>query len=202
MSEVRTEVKIESRIDKSTEKDATRYALGHVLVTPATDESVWLSATNSRILAIVEAEGTTDEERLIPSAVLPTRKAGSTVRLNGQWESSDGKFCPVESEPGRFPRMESVIPQVQNDYFATVRLNAKYLMNLVDSIGQIEHHGSEGITLLIPQPNKDGEIVDAVSVLGRLGIGVIMPVNHSREADREQYIDVSKRYTAAREAVK
>ncbi len=201
MSENTLEVTFESRIDKSTDRDSTRYALGDVLATPAEDGKVFLTATDSRILAIVEADGMTEQEQQIPAAVVPKRKTPTCVQLNGQWDSSDGKFCPVDPNPRRFPPCAAVLQSVQADYFATVSLDAKLLQSLSEALGA--NADERGVTLFIPQPDKEGRIDSAIPVLGRLGIGVIMPFSSERaETDRKRYQDISDRYLSAREAVK
>ncbi len=199
------EVTIESRIDKST-CDSSRYALGTVQVTPAADGKVFLAATDSRILAVIEAEGNAEREEHIPAAVLPKRKKGSTVRLNGQWESSDGKFCPVDPEPGRFPRAEDVLPNIKNGEYTVLCINPKLLHSLIESLGSTDYD-ERGLTLFVPKPDEHGNVDSAIPVLGRLGIGVIMPLSATDDRNvirnhRSEYQAVSDRYRSAREAVK
>lgn len=203
---LKASVKIKSRIDKVADPQSSRYALGHVQVTPSGNDEVFLTATNGRVAVVMPAEGYVDEERLIPGNLLPrklSKRIPHSVSLNGRWESSDGKFA--DEPEGRFPRVDDVFSyrehakaDVENQRLkwagpsVTVKLDARYLMAIAEALNETEN----GLTLFI-RANKDGFVDASVNVLGENGVAVIMPIRADK-SDGERFDAMVKRYKKAK----
>jgi len=195
-------VTITTRICKTTDNESdSLYALGCAQAIPDKN-GVYVTTTTGKSLAVNRCGGTISEPTLIPQAVLPTRKAGATLRLNRQWESrqwesSDGKSAPLVDDDSRFPRTVSVIGEAEESD-TVIGIDAKFLYELAQSLG------SDNLTLII----DDSE--SAVHVLPAHGdgpdaadsFGVIIPCSvvnrHVTSTDwKARYNTLAAEYTAA-----
>lgn len=186
MSEIRTSVEIPVGFRRCVDHESTRYALGYVNCLPATPDTYGidsdgkatgergtciLEATNSRILAIREVEGSTEEKQLVPFGILPTAKNKTRVTLNGQWENQQGKFAPINEEPGRFPKCADILPEATAE-MVIFTLDADLLADLQSAIKSGDNKDRGSVTLFYNPANPEG----AIGVLGYCGVGAIMPL--------------------------
>ena len=197
-TEIKTDVTIEKSLTLATNQDASRYATGCVQISPR-DGGCYLAATDCKQATIVESDGQTDETRLIPGDVLPTRMHPAQVTLNGVWESSHGKVAK-DDDFGRFPDIAKVLPSFYDgDGAFTLGLTGD---NLAAIANALHEHGM--ITLIIPKPKQSGpdkgQVTGSIGVLGSRGFGVIMPMlTQDREVPPiEEYAEKRAAYIASR----
>lgn len=173
-------IEINTRIADACE-ESTRYGTSHVQVTPRDENSAFLAATNSRILAVVQTSAECPVQAMMPAEIIPmpTARRNPTVCLNGRWENSKGQFAEINAAPGRFPKCGDVIPDMVGRNYLAVGLNAELLRTLQRAVNRTD---ADTITLFLPLPT-DGEVAvmgyqvnDAIPVVGSEGLGVIMPV--------------------------
>lgn len=175
---------VDAKLTQLTDQEASRYALGHVQITPSA-KGVWLTATNSKALAARYASGSASIETMCPAAALPApsgRKPASVKWTDGRWENSKGQVTPQTTEPGRFPRTDGIFPEVNVVDYLALTLDAVLLHQVADAIAD-PLAKTRLVTLLIPKPSSCGtkaqglSVVDScVAALGPIGhIGLIMP---------------------------
>lgn len=163
--------------------NASRYALGHVCVSPAPDgKHVWLTACDSRTLACVKEPGTAIEPMACPAEAFkaPASKAKLPIyRENGHWVDRKNTIHPAEESPGRFPRADQVVPQDVTADYALLTIDAQLLLNLAKAInqpgGKYDDKSATAISLLLPL-DEYGVVNKTIGVLGNAGFGVIMPL--------------------------
>ncbi len=201
MSETTTTVRFPGRCSPQmcADDESRRYALGGVRVHSARDKTVWCTATDGRKLVAIEAEGATDQPRIVPLSVLPkkTPVKGLAIERNGQWEAGN-KFVPLDNEPeGRYPDASLVLPARRSGEGGEVlalSLNATYLADLAAALAP----GDGRVTLLISLSDSDttseqDETDAAVAVEGAIAViplepqdhealGVLMPCTSGRSA--------------------
>lgn len=193
-------IKPTTAIHEAADKEATRYALNAVCVTPVDESTVWLSACNSRILACVKQAGTAIEPMLMPAAAAKTGKA---FRDNGHWVDNKNTMHPIPD--GRFPRCNEVIPDIgPREGFVTLRIDADLLAKLAHAINRPEKkYDSQvrgSVLLIVETCAKDGVAMPTdkpIGVIGSEGFGVIMPLgqdNETSESALRQYADLAKQY--------
>lgn len=168
-------------IDLACDKDvASRYALGAVCVSPIDDKSVWLTATDGRIMAAVQADGSASEPVLCPMAAVKAKPAArdhraKVYRDNGHWV--DRKKTMHEPMEGRFPRMADVCPRTDNAL--VLAIDAALLHRLAQAICIGDR---PVVTLLIQPAGENGYVENAIGVSASGGgIGVIMPCTPGQE---------------------
>lgn len=183
MSEITTSVHVPKPICQVAEREHTRYALAAVQVVPGErNETAWLAATNSRIAAVRRTRGTTDAPQLIPRGVMPTRKEGTLVELNGRWENANGQSAKPEAEGARFPRIDDYMPvptrdDLEHGRFHALSVDARLLRKLADAIS-----GDGIVTMFVPaargvySPTYMPAVDSAIPVVGPDGFGAIMPL--------------------------
>ncbi len=163
-------------IEKATSTDETRYALTFVHID---EKAKRLIATTSRILASVPVEIEKDDDvgnlSLTKDILLEARKVSKNesevnITLNGKFELNNGTRYPrpVESEVGRFPDYEQIIPK-QPIIKHSVTLNPALLLDLAKAIGVGK---GEGVTLEFQDASGD----PAVIVRNGEAFGLIMPM--------------------------
>ena len=172
-------LRLDTRLKGCLDSESTRYALSHAQVTPSeSDNTVFVAATNGRLAAVIAAEGTADRQYLMPSEVLPTTQTGAVVELNGQWQNSKGRYQQETDAPGRFPKVEEVLPAIDPDS-RVLHINADFILEIAKALNAKSDDG-QGITLFVPpapeRDNADGKTVEgAIAIVGHRGIGVVMP---------------------------
>lgn len=174
-------IEINTRIADACDTESTRYAFGYVQVTPHDENSAFLAATNSRILAVVQASAECPTGAMMPAKIVPppTGRKVPTVCLNGRWENSKGQFEEIIEETGRFPKCGEVIPDMVGRKYLALGLNAELLRTLQRAVNRSD---AETITLFLPIPTDADaarygyQVNDAIPVVGSEGLGVIMPV--------------------------
>lgn len=187
-------------IHEATDKEATRYALNAVVVSPVDDKTVWLTACNSRILACVKQAGTAIEPMLMPALAAKTGKA---FRDNGHWVDNKNTMHPLPE--GRFPRCADVVPDIgPREGFVTLRIDADLLAKLAHAINKPKGKHTEqapgSVLLIVETCAKDGVAMPTdkpIGVIGSEGFGVIMPLgqgNETSESALRQYADLAKQY--------
>lgn len=177
MSDLKAKFTVKTKPAKATDPDYSRYALGHVVASPATD-GVWLTASNGRIVAATKVEGEIDKARYVPTSVMPTLKRGGTVELNGQWQNDKGKFAEeIDASACRYPDVSSALA---TGCGTVVTLDAQLLLNLAQAICEADERPT--LTLFLPAANKKGYIEGGIGVLGSSGIGTVMPCHPPDDA--------------------
>lgn len=210
-----------TRIDKCCDPESMRFAIGGILVTPRSPDTqavnvkgvrsgspatVFLTATDTRILAVTTAEGTASAPAMMPPQMIAKRKAKRSftpaITLNGEWRVSD-TVAPANSIEGRFPRAESVLPHVDGETCLVVSFNADYLAKLAAGITT---DGCVTLHIGIPQGKRFGMGSDSpIAVMGDAGFGVLMPHaagDEPRELKCAAYRAAVEEYRAAMESVK
>lgn len=200
-------IRIETDLSAATDQESTRYALNNVQILPCPrdPDHVYAMACDSRILAIVQAEGKTDGNPVLMPAkhAKPKRGKGATyTSLNGEWRTSTTKrhtlpkgreidsaavaametvaVSAVNPEPGRFPNVAAVIPDDLSGA-VVVTLNATLLANLAAAINRPGAQMDNTLTLILRPAapvveNGPREVTEPVCVTGGAGFGLIMPV--------------------------
>ena len=179
-TEIRTRVEITRRIDRTTDKAASRYCTGCAEVRSKPNSgNVYVTTTTCKTLAINQFEGSTENTELIPPTVIPKTKTGATVELNGQWENNRGKFASYDPDYwGKFPNcgsvVEDVLDTVSNPNYSMC-LNAKMLAELAESLG------SDEVRLVFKMDKDEPAVANAIAVQPAnvdesRSFGVIMPM--------------------------
>ena len=180
-----TSITVRTRIDLTTARDNSRFAISGVQVRPHADPGmVWLTATDGFKLACVPADATgpRDIPDHMPRGIIPTTKKGGSVVRNGQWQSGK-KFLPLTppDEVTNFPTCSDALPELSatSSGVVTVGINAKLLHDLAASLG------SETVYLVLDierDTNKAGTGINkAIRVLparedAPASLGVLMPI--------------------------
>jgi len=184
---------IRTRLAKSVGIDK-RYRLNAIRVLPSSKkDTVVLQATDGKQAVCLLTLGKMSSPRLVPSAVLPTRKdaKGTMVDLaDDQWRSSDGKSVPDDyAGESCYPQLSDVLPKISTQARSSqVRLGID-----LDVLSKVaESLGTSKLTLFVPVPRKPtGEstaelfVSKAVAVCPATdesdvrGIGVVMPLQPS-----------------------
>lgn len=184
MESITHKLAISTRIGKATDSESSkRYALGSIHVAPAAAGGAWLSASDSRIAAVVPvASAEVSAPVLMPAKITEgaTRGKPLTVTANGRWENSKGKFEPL-AEPGRFPALEQVINgHLANDFtageYVAVALNAQLLYQLADAITPVGEMPEVTLYIRTQRDEETGLCERCVEVSGEAGFGAIMPL--------------------------
>ena len=181
MSDIKTQFSVKTQIASICEEGSRFGAIGSVHVMPNShypNESVYLTATDGRILAVNQTSGRVDvdEDGKFQAYSAPRKiakrkrtKADTTVKLNGNWENNNGNFEESGLPNGRFPDVIGAVEPPENSTGSqSVTLCVKLLRKLLDSV--------------VDQNDEDQEVVLTVRnhekpVFVRSGsnFGVIMP---------------------------
>lgn len=206
-TEITHAIRIETDLSAATDQESTRYALNNVQILPCPrdPDHVYAIACDSRILAIVQAEGKTDGNPVLMPAKhsKPKRgKAATYTTLNGEWRTSTTKkhnlpkgrdidsaavaametvaVSAIDTNPGRFPNVAAVIPDDLSGA-VVVTLDARLLANLAAALNPTASDIGGKLTLIMRPDapvveNGPREVTDAVCVTGGAGFGLIMPL--------------------------
>jgi len=164
----------DSKIEKAVAKNDVRYYLQYVHYEP---EKKRLVATNGHIAAVVEvAVGADDVEAMIPVEVFKrardlakgAKSLPAQVEVNGCYKFVDQGQLPRETDAGKFPDIDAVIPK-KPDTEPTFCLDVKALAQLAEAICRTDKKGKNIVRIWVNE--KDGPAF----VEGNAGIGVIMP---------------------------
>lgn len=207
---LKASVRIRTALAAVTDPDSSRYNLGDVRAVQGADGTVWLSATDGRMAAVIPAEGFVDRPTMLPHEILPLKKKdfgrdGAAVTLNGKWESrpyeigkpfaGSAKECPAGEREGRFPAMSDMFHPLPAD--VVLSINAQKLLKLAEAINDGHSGNPLGCVTLLIRRADDGTVTDAVRVVGDAGIGLIMPLDAERTNDLARYNVLSESYRAA-----
>lgn len=181
---------------------SVRYGLSYGLLTPH-KAGAYLTSTDGRCASVVSIDGTieTGEEYLLPKKVIaPKSEKNKAVVLNGFWQGVK-KNAPEEQEL-RYPIIESVMPDIpkncESDY-VVVSLNAQALANIAGAISE----DSKGVIRLFVPKNQQSCNDHAMRVVGKNGIGVIMPVAFDSPASEiKKYNKFRDDFDKARQVVR
>lgn len=185
---MKCEVNIPTKINKCCDPDNGRLALGGIQVVPVTqdkgeDQGVYLIATDSRRLVIINAEGTADSRCLIPGDLSPKTKKELTGTVkyfpDPEDEEKPGHWTRLEyktklsqrsvqafDEGLRFPRVSDCIPEMTNRHIA-VTINAKYLYECWEAMND-ENYDSDNnnaITLFLEVPRTQSLLPDTEEIV-------------------------------------
>jgi hypothetical protein len=194
-TEPHAKLTIRTRLGRGVDPASTRYALGNALVTPIPDRNDTCLATtcDGRIMAIVECDGATDREYLVPGDLLPAKKNADPrqCELNGHWTATPLRHNVLRKaeavvakrvDPAqRFPSgqgMGQCIPYIDPKSVRLVTIDPALLQQLADCLND---PNTKGITLVVPKPKKGRQVESSIGVIGDAGIGVIMPLDPGRE---------------------
>lgn len=173
-----------------------RYKDNCPVICKAKDEKVALvMATDGRTASVVEVEGEFPEKPMpLPAAALKAHGRDVKVTVNGEVRCEAHGKTTVHQLPdasGRFPALVQVFEDVlqSSREYVVLRLDTRLLANLAIAIS-----GTNSLTLLVPMPAKDSEIVQyVVPVIGaahdsegdpaKAGVGLIMPMAGEREGE-------------------
>lgn len=197
-------------LQKVASKEHSRYALSGAayVVTesakPADDDapagtvdtpgSGYWAATDGRGLVVVPAAHTGHLEpgrtsALVPLSVLPGRKSGDTLKLNGRAEAvTSGKISDYLD--GNFPPIVDVIPKWEpagDDTVATVTLNARLLNQIALAVTNQVDGCEPSVTLRISTKSDMESSSRPIIVVGATGIGVLMPVQTDLKDSERRY---------------
>jgi hypothetical protein len=202
---------LRTRLAKSVGIDK-RYKLNAIRVLPSSKkDTVVLQATDGKQAVCLLTLGKMSSPRLVPSAVLPTRKdaKGTMVDLAGdQWRSSDGKSVPDDyNGESLYPQLSDVLPKISTQarsYQVRLGIDLSLLTRVAESLG------TSKLTLFVSVPRKPtddhrGELFvsKAVAVCPATdesdvrGIGVVMPLQPSNGV--QYYMKVRKAVADAEE---
>lgn len=160
-----------ARIELACSKDAMRYALNSVFLDK---EANRLVASDGHIMAVVPADGCEgDTGGLVPiAAIKEARKASKTpqVILNGDARLADGRSFPRGE--GDFPDYRKLLLDEKEEYFHEVKINAKLLLRLAESISEVSSDKGFYVTLKF----RKGKNL-SFRVEGNGGFGVMMPIS-------------------------
>ena len=182
MSKTTVELNVPSRIAACIDNESSRYALGHVKLTPRRAlGGAWATATDGRKLSIVPCDGKCDQSEMMPGEVAPTAikhfgKGGesASISLNGNWATNYGKeaIAHKREDIGRFPRAPEVLPQLDGEFIAFT-IDPQFIADLAQAIcgGDMV-----GMTFLVPLDQDRRYKGAGVAVRGGHGFGVIMPL--------------------------
>jgi len=203
-TEIKTKFDATNKFKNIMDMESSRYALGstHVMQTESADD-VYLTATDGRIMAVNRVSGHTDETRLVPGSVMPTKLKGGKVELNGKWMNDSGKYAD-EIDEGRFPAMDQVLPVLSAESHILLHLGADVLRNLCEAMVD-NRDGSHNITLAIDTGDVDTDKKDnyrhvsgAVTVIGQTGrFGVIMPLTRGDSGIPQRHAEQCADYRRA-----
>jgi len=191
MSEITTQFRTTSRLDRCADTESGRYALSSVHVCPTTESGkVRLTATDGRVLASARVDGFTDQALLCPREVMPRKKSGGTVEKNFVWRNTDGKWTS-EQPDGRFPSVADVFTSVDNGYLQLC-LDARLLSNLAEALSD----GESNTVKLLLQPPAQGSI-QIKAMIGVLGsntsaIGLLAPVSSDEDGHVRYNAEIDK----------
>ena len=163
-TEIRTKVEITRRIDRTTDSAASRYATGcaEIRACNARFGSVYVTTTTCKTLAVNQFECETENTELIPGDLLPKRKKGGKVELNGQWENDNGKWSNYDPDYwGKFPNCGSVVEDVLKtveDEPLSMCIDAKMLAELAEAIG------SNTVRLIFSIDKEESSVFSAIAV--------------------------------------
>lgn len=169
--------------------NSTRYAMGCALVTPAAD-GVFVSATGSRCATAIKCGGTASEPHLMPMKIVgkgkkPDYTGRSTqIVFDGRWEC-DGRVMDCADNSGRFPDLPRVMPDV--DVYGNDAVVVEFSASLIAKIAAAL--GDELVLIFrrdvhTENPEHDPRrVVDAITVLGESGVGILMPLTSDNVDD-------------------
>lgn len=132
------------KLEKAASTDATRPAIGNVLVTKTKEGKTLAIATDGRIMAVVPCEIADDAELglVSPKALVHGRKlakkaSDSEMTLNGNIAFLDGSALPrpTQQDCGNYPNWTAVQPDPEAKIAFTVAFDPRLLLNLAEAIG-------------------------------------------------------------------
>ncbi len=191
---------VDTRIDRCTDADSSRYALGGVRMVRESETEATLYATDGKCLAVTKASADHIDDsysivaippKAIPRRANSARKTYRRLSLNGRWENGDGKLCDMVDDCGRFPNIGQIMPDVSAED-TLIHIDVNLLANLAESITDA------GKPLVLTLCVKDPQ--HAIGVIGSHGVGVIMPLIFSDKkrlaTDMSTYRDYRERAMA------
>ena len=181
MSDIKTQFSVKTQIASICE-DGSRYsAMDCLHVMRSADKSsasVYLTATDGRILAVNRTDGFLNiEQDSKPVAFSAPRKiakrkrtkADTNVKLNGHWENNNGQFEESGLPNGRFPDVIGAVePPESADGSNSVTLCVTLLRKLLDSV--VDHNDEDQEIVLTVRNHEKPVFVRSGS-----NFGVIMP---------------------------
>lgn len=164
----------------------------------------------------VDAQHSMEGKQLCPPAIIEATFDGGLAVLNGQWQATKpakkGRKQQADAiltapvVEGRFPRCNDVVPAyTATDEVLVLAIDAKLLARVAQAVGTDEGD-HKPITLIVPIPTErdaEGGIFTGpgskacegpIAVLGKFGIGVIMPCSSETEQTFERYTALRKDY--------
>lgn len=180
---------VPTRIDKAADDAATRYSIDNVKILPRKD-GVFLLATDSRGLAIVEAEGHVGAPTLLPAGLLETAAKSDCwiSEEEGSWGFSGIGGERFKAVNERFPTFAQSLPKRGKQ--TVITLDARLLRRIAAAVTCMGDLDSKklAVTIIVGGPDQP------IGVIGSGGIGAVMPLGED-EQTRE---DALKRYDALR----
>lgn len=187
-------------IGKVTAKEYSRYAIEAVAIMPdhTNGESVFLTATDGRMVAIVRAdferagnvEGAGLDAQWLPrdlaSGGCALRLAkGQSQTLFGEglhWVDDDAGVFAEQPGGGNFPPIADLLPESVEGTLC-VRLNTKMLATLAKALNDGVSDCPEAVTLFIRHANPGEMVIRPVVAVGNRGIGLLMPRGNGEEGN-------------------
>lgn len=179
---MKCEVNIPTKINKCCDSDNGRYALEGIQVVPS-DQGVYLIATDSRKMVIVQSGGIADSKCIIPGDLAPKNKKEftGTVRYypNAEDETKPGCWTRLEHKTKlsqrsceemvnvRFPKVDYAVPEMTNRHMA-VTFNPKYLLECWEAMGGDQTDGQPTITMLLEVPKTQSLLPDTDAIIGQI----------------------------------
>lgn len=189
-----TKLKINRKIT-GLPKVSSRYSINGAEFRPIDKTEGFLTVTDGRWLGISKVEhNATDEIEtvLIPGELLPSRKTGGVVTINGDIRCEQSKAKIGEPLEGNFPPCGDILPELTGDY-RRITFDVNFLAHIASMISDTD--AKAVVTLFIGKENRP------IAVLGsHNAIGVLMPVNPTNtdeQTDRNAYNALRNEYKEA-----
>jgi len=201
-----TIIKFDLPIADVAEREGSRWhSLSHVRCVSGSARGVLAEASDGRILAVTELEG---ELNGSPVEYVPAKLVGRTKTRVRKEQSSDGaawvsdkdKTAPyTDAADYRWPkRTHELFPVVGEGYIALC-LDSRLLAKACAAIaGEVKDDSQHHIVLFIDRRNTE----QAVGVLGKRGIAVVMPCGNVDMTEKEkEYAQRVADFRAANELI-
>jgi hypothetical protein len=207
-------IRFPTRIAHATDdQESARYALRGTLVTP----DGFAVATDGHLAACVKVEADDlQAPTMVPQELGPKSKTDlkAEYHAGGQLTCEKHTFLKgqrrVEQAPvqdGRYPRVGEILGGLDAANTLVLALNAHYLWRLAQAINVPDTLAADAVILLIPKPQKDGLVREAVGVLSSIdsrpdagGLGIVMPLDTDAAQARADFGKLREAATASLDA--
>lgn len=182
----------------NSDKSGNRTAIKHIRAIPnGSDESVYVIATDSHVLAVCKENGEVPEKGvLIPGSLISTAKADNMISSKDgiKWENLTTSKVGI-TEDSAYPDLSQVIHE-DEEIETTITLNPELLYNLAQALSA-RGNSPKLVTILIPKDKGRAMHVIPTKRDSSGEFGLIMPCIDNTPTAHVDFVESVTKFKAA-----